>query len=110
MDLNEKLDLAAGVKHKGNQYFKVLSQSFILANDFVRVHTVINCYNLLLLGRAVLPGSCPVSVHHLLVRDGVWYWDRAAEEDTRLRFDCPPQFSVVFPAAKRVFTSSGELQ
>ncbi len=23
MDLHEKLDLAAGVKHKGNQYFKV---------------------------------------------------------------------------------------
>lgn len=23
MDLKEKLDLAAGIKHKGNQYFKV---------------------------------------------------------------------------------------
>lgn len=28
MDLNEKLDLAAGVKTKGNNYFKVRSQSW----------------------------------------------------------------------------------
>lgn len=34
MDLKQKLDLAAGVKHKGNQYFKVRSpcQSFIFTN------------------------------------------------------------------------------
>lgn len=42
MDLNEKLDLAAGVKHKGNQYFKVESQSFMSTDDFVLVHVVIN--------------------------------------------------------------------
>lgn len=31
MDLNEKLGLAAGVKHKGNQYFKVQSRCWVLS-------------------------------------------------------------------------------
>lgn len=46
MDLNEKLDLVVGVKHKGNQYFKVQSHSFTSADDFVLVHMVINCFKL----------------------------------------------------------------
>lgn len=42
MDLNEKVDLAPGVKSKGNQYFKV----FLL--DFGRKHSCLHYSNELL--------------------------------------------------------------
>lgn len=64
----------------------------------------------LLSGRAALPGSNPVPAHCLLARDGVWDWERAAEEDKRLYFDITPQFSTQLSADKRVLISSGELQ
>lgn len=62
------------------------------------------------IGGAAPPGSHPVPAHRFLARNGVWYWDRAAEEDTGLHFDVTPQFSAVFPAVKRVLASGGELQ
>lgn len=42
MDLNEKLDSASGVKHKGNQYFKVQSPPFISASGCVCVNSATN--------------------------------------------------------------------
>lgn len=67
-------------------------------------------YYLPLLDRTVLPGCHPVPAPRCLARNGVWQWGRAAEEDTGLYFDITPQFSVVFPADKRVHTSSRQLQ
>lgn len=40
----------------------------------------------------------------------MWFWVGAAEEDTQLYFDGPPQFSAVFPAGEGVLTGGGELQ
>lgn len=37
MDLNEKLDLAAGVKHKGNQYFKVRPPADLVAYQIISI-------------------------------------------------------------------------
>ena len=70
----------------------------------------IKCHYLSVLGGTTSPGSRPVPAHCFLARNGVWYWDRSTEEDTGLYCDSTPQFSIVFPADKRVFTSSGELQ
>lgn len=70
----------------------------------------IKWFYLSVLGRAVLPGNHPVPAHRHLARNGVWHWDRSAEEDTGLYVDITPKFSDVFLAAKRVLTSCGELQ
>lgn len=70
----------------------------------------IKCYYLPVLGRSVPPGSRPVPAYRFLARDGVWFWDRAAEEDTVFYVDSTHEFSVVFPADKRILTSCGQLQ
>lgn len=113
MDLNEKLDLAAEVKHKGNEYFKVQSSphTFLIGQHIIfNINLIIKWYYPLLIGRTALSGSHPVPAHCFLAWNGVWYWLWTTEEDTRLYFDITPQFSIVLPADKRVFTSSGELQ
>lgn len=68
------------------------------------------CHHPAVSGRSVLPGSHPVPADHFLAGNGVWFRDRAAEEDTVIPVDGTPQFSTVFPADKRLLTSRGQLQ
>lgn len=111
MDLKEKLELAAKVKFKGNQYFKVRCYWSKLEKHKYFLN-IFNCKQWYppLSGRMALPGSHPVPANHFLVGNGVWCWFRRAEEDPGLPADITPQSSFVLPAYERVFTCCWELQ
>ena len=87
MDLKEKLELAAKVKVKGNQYFKVRCSWSKLKKRLISLG--VN-RGILLSGRTALPGSHPVPAHHFLAGNGVWGWFRRAEEDPRLPAEITP--------------------